>query len=103
MATKNYERQPGGFMLDFKGMNTIMPVDKMPPGKYPYAQNVRAYLREAITGRTVLGGTLFTATPSLPVLSLIRMNDSTVAPFGPSSGYMLLAVGSGRAYAYNLS
>jgi hypothetical protein len=95
MPEKPYSRVPDGTRLHFAGMNLLRPVDQMPPSKYPYAQNVRAYIQEGITGRATQDSTLF-ALPS-GVHSLRRLNDLT--PAGPAGGYILVAGAGTSIYA----
>src|SRR5580765_570001 len=96
MPEKPYERDPNGERLHFAGMNLVRPPDMMPQGKYPFAQNVRAY---------VIGGTVARATQDSSVLtlpapgahSLRRLNDLT--PAGPAGGFILVAGDSTNLYA----
>jgi hypothetical protein len=87
---QEYKRDKGGIPLDFGGVNTTVPPDRLPPNKYPYAQNVRRY----IYGGTMPRARQDTATETLgaAVHSLRRLNDST--PLGPPSGFLLVG-GSG--------
>src|ERR1700687_2070038 len=82
-----YERNKPGTLIDFHGMDTVHPPDAMPPGKYPYAQNVRAYLREGTTSRATEDSSVVQM-DSGPVHSLRRLNDST--PAGPPAGFILV-------------
>lgn len=82
-----YQRDPDGMRLQFRGMNVVLPPDKMPPGKYPYAQNVRAYQRDRVLGRATLDAAVETLPNS--VHSLRRLNDLT--PAGPTAGFILVA------------
>jgi hypothetical protein len=95
MPEKPYQRIPDGTRLHFAGMNLVRPPDQMPANKYPFAQNVRAYMIEGITGRATQDSSLF----SLPsgVHSLRRLNDLT--PAGPAGGYILVAGASNLLYA----
>lgn len=94
---KPYERDPDAQRLGFRGMNLVLPPDKVPVGKYPYAQNVRAYLRDQTVGRATQDSSL----EVLPyaVHSLRRLNDTT--PAGPAGGYILVAGASTFLYASN--
>ncbi len=89
-----YQRERDGMRLQFGGMNIVLPPDKMPPTKYPYAQNIRAYLRERIIGRA----TQDSSVEVLPyaVHSLRRLNDLT--PAGPPAGFILVAGASNILY-----
>lgn len=90
MATpKDYARSKDGLRLQFGGMNTVLPPDQMPPTKFPYGQNIRSYLREAVRSRATEGNALFTPSAGNPVYSLRRLNDST--PNGPAAGYVLVS------------
>lgn len=66
---------PDGFRLQFGGMNTVNPPDQMPPNKYPYAQNVRSYVRQRVGPRAAQDAAVLTVSGS--VHSLRRLNDST--------------------------
>ena len=88
---KDYPRNKGGQRLQIGGMDTVHPPDKMPPNKYPFLQNVRAYLRDRIAGRATQDSSVLSY-PSA-VHSLRRLNDTT--PHGPASGYVLI-VGAGQ-------
>ena len=90
-----FQRNSNGERIDFHGMNLVLPPDMMPPGKYPYAQNVRAYLHGRVTSRTVQGNPV-QSLPSL-VHSIRRLNDST--PAGPPAGYVLIAGAGQNLYA----
>jgi hypothetical protein len=52
MPGQEYQRDKEQVRLDFRGMTTVVPPDLMPPGKFPFAQNVRAYIRGGVIGRT---------------------------------------------------
>lgn len=91
-----YKRNKDGLRIDFRGVNTVRPVDQMPPGKYPFAQNVRRRVQEGTTGRPTEGAALFTF--GSPVQSVRRMNDST--PSGPVSGFVIISA-SGTALNAN--
>src|SRR5690242_7901075 len=93
---QNYQRDPDGMRLQFHGMNIVLPPDKMPAGKFPYAQNIRAYLKDRITSRATEDSSVETL-PSA-VHSLRRLNDST--PAGPAGGFILVA-GAGKALYAN--
>jgi hypothetical protein len=92
---QTYQRDPDGMRLQFRGMNIVLPPDKMPDGKFPFAQNVRAYLRDRVTARATEDSSVCT----LPyaVHSLRRLNDTT--PAGPSQGFILVAGASTNLYA----
>jgi hypothetical protein len=92
---KPYEREPNGLRLAFHGINIVRPPDAMPIGKYPYAQNVRAYLQDITTGRAALDSSAVTL-PYTPH-SIRRLNDST--PAGPAGGYILVEGASSNLYA----
>lgn len=53
MSGQNYQRPKEALRLDFRGVNTVAPLDAIPPGKYPYAQNIRAYFKGGVTGRNL--------------------------------------------------
>lgn len=91
-----YQRDPNGMRLQFRGMNIVLPPDQMPPNKFPYAQNIRAYLQDRIMGRAREDSSLENL--GAPVHSLRRLNDST--PAGPAGGFILVA-GAGKALYAN--
>ena len=91
-----YARNKPGVRIDFHGMNTVFPPDAMPVGKYPYAQNLRAYLREGVTSRATQDSSVVQM-DSGPVHSLRRLNDST--PAGPPSGFILVGGVGTNLYA----
>lgn len=95
MAKQPYQRESNGSRMAFHGMNTVQPPDMLPPGKYPYAQNVRAYLGDRVTGRATQDSSVL----NLPtgVHSVRRLNDST--PAGPLAGFILVAGASTNLYA----
>ena len=82
-----FERNKPGERLDFGGICLVFPVDKLPPAKYPYAQNVRRLLKGAIRGRNLLTGALYTLAAA--VHSIRRLNDST-NPTALPSGYSII-------------
>lgn len=88
MPAKPFERQPESLRLDFKGMNIVRPADTMPPGKYPYALNVRAYQQGAIGPRIPQGAPETTLTGVIHSLQLLI--DNSVSP-----GYSAWVSGSG--------
>lgn len=85
MAQRSFQRgNPDGFRLQFSGMNTVMPPDQMPPNKYPYAQNVRSYVRQRVGPRAAQDAAVMGVSAS--VHSIRRLNDSTLAAGGGGSG-----------------
>ncbi len=98
MSPKDYKREPDGKRLQFRGMNTVNPPDQMPPNKYPYAANVRAYLRDRVTARSPQDSSVLSAVTGA-VHSIRRLNDST--PAGPPQGYVLIRAAGGDLYANN--
>ena len=94
---KPYQRDKDGLRLAFHGMNTVLPVDKVPPTKYAYAQNVRAYLHDRTTGRSTQDSSVQQL--PYPVHSVRRMNDTT--PAGPPQGYILVEGAGDNLYAAN--
>ena len=89
MPAKPFNRQPDALKLDFQGMNVVFPPDSMPPGKFPYAQNVRQYQRDAIGPRVSESASIYTPV-SESVHSLMRLNDNTI-----SAGYGVWVFGYG--------
>lgn len=95
----NYERDKSGAVPDFHGMNLVLPVDKMPAGKYPFAQNVRRYVHGGVTGRARQDSSVLSLGSA--VHSLRRLNDLT--PNGPAGGFILVAGAGGAVYANGAS
>jgi hypothetical protein len=95
MSKQPYQRDPNAVRLDFHGMDTVHPPDMMRPGKFPYAQNVRAYLRDSVTSRATQDSSVLSL--SAPIHSLRRLNDST--PAGPAAGFILVAGAGSNLYA----
>jgi len=77
MSKQPFQRDKDGTRMQFLGMNTVSPPDQLAPGKFPYAANLRAYLRDAVTGRAVQDSS--TVTLPYPVHSIRRLNDATGA------------------------
>jgi hypothetical protein len=82
------ERQKEAQRLNFGGMNIVYPPDTMPPSKYPYALNVRAYQGNAVGPRLPQSAPAVSVTGI--VHSLQRLNDNNVSP-----GYGVWVSGSG--------
>jgi len=61
--------------IQFRGINTVLPPDRMPPNKYPFAQNIRAYLRDRVEGRATQDSSVETL--PFAVHTLRRLNDTT--------------------------
>src|SRR5208337_1092831 len=95
----NYDREKDGQRLDFRGVDTLSPPDRMPPGKYPYAQNVRRYLQQATIGRAMQNAALFPLAAA-SVNSLRRLNDTT--PAGPPSGFIIVSSAGADLYAQGM-
>lgn len=107
ITSQGFMRPAKGLRFDFQGMNLVLPPDALPPGKFPYAQNVRAFLQEQVISRLPQGPALATIPGggggggggSLPdasniVHSLRRLNNT--GPNGPVSGYALIS-GAGQS------
>lgn len=96
MAERPFQRgNPDGFRLQFGGMNTVNPPDQMPPNKYPYAQNVRSYVRQRVGPRAAQDNSVLTLPGS--VHSIRRLNDSTSEAGGGGGG------GGGPSGTFSLS
>ncbi len=95
MPKQPYKRDAGGTRFLFHGMNIVRPPDDMPPGKYPYAQNVRAYRHDAVTSRATQDSSVETLPAA--VHSLRRLNDTT--PAGPPSGFCLVGAAADELFA----
>jgi hypothetical protein len=91
----DYSRDPEGLVLDFHGMDLVNPVDRIPEGKYAYAQNVRRYLGGGTTSRATQDSISYTL-PSA-VHSLRRLNDLT--PAGPVLGFVIIGGASDKIYS----
>lgn len=83
---QRYKRDQNGIRFQMGGINTVLSPDILPPTKYPYAQNVRAYLQGRTTGRATQSDPQITL--GAAVHSLRRLNDTT--PNGPVSGFALI-------------
>src|SRR5208282_2711255 len=92
---KSYERNKPGERIEFHGIDTVHPPDNIPNKKVPYAQNVRAYQRDSVTGRASQDSSV--ATLPTGVHSLRRLNDST--PAGPPAGFILVVGAGTNLYA----
>jgi hypothetical protein len=93
---RDYPREKDGQRLQFRGMNLVNPPDKMPLGKSPFAQNVRAYLRDRVTSRARQDSSVVPIL-SAAVHSIRRLNDST--PDGPPQGFILVSGAGNALYA----
>jgi hypothetical protein len=69
----DYSRAAAGEKFAFNGMDTVHQVDSLPPGKYPLAINVRAYLQDVITPRLPQGNALITTLAGIAVHSLRKL------------------------------
>ena len=92
---KDYPRNKAGERLGMHGMDLVHPPDALAPGKFAYAQNVRAYVGERTSPRSPEGSSVMTLGSS--VHSLRRLNDTT--PAGPPLGYVLIGGAAGILYA----
>jgi hypothetical protein len=92
---QNYQREANGARLAFHGMNTVLPPDQLPPGKYPYAQNIRAYLRDRVAARATQDSSFLSL--SSAVHSIRRLNDTT--PAGPIGGFIIVSGAGSSLYA----
>ncbi len=93
-----FQRDKSGARLDFRGIDILHPIDRIPNGRVPMAINVRRYVAGAVKGRNLLTSALISALPT-PIHTLHRLNDST--PNGPSSGYSLVIGASTFLYVWN--
>lgn len=91
---QDYKREQDGLRFALKGMNTILPPDAQPQGKFPYLQNVRSYRGNQARGRATQSTPLF-ALPA-PVHTLRRMNDLT--PAGPVGGFTIIGGAGGGLF-----
>jgi hypothetical protein len=87
MPQKPYQRgDTDEARMQFHGVNTVLPPDRVPLYKYPFAQNVRAYLNDAIAPRATQDSSVETLPTT--VHTLRRLNDTT--PAGPATGFILI-------------
>src|ERR1700677_95963 len=93
-----YLRDKNGIRLAFKGINTRAPWDEMPPGKYPYAQNVRANLALTAIGRPQQSTPITTATDA-SIQNITNITNPTTVPFLLLKQPGLLGVAIGAGYA----
>ena len=82
----DFQRDKAGSRFAMGGIDLVHPVDALPPNRFPYLQNVRAYLKGAIKGRTVLTDAILTFVAAVQTIK--RLNDTT--PARPVSGYTLI-------------
>src|SRR5208337_4779974 len=92
---QNYQRETNGIRFELGGIDTVHPLDALPPRKYGYLQNVRAYKQLQITGRATESAALVSSLPT-PVHSLRLLNDTT--PDGPVAGYVRVIGAAGAMY-----
>jgi len=60
----DFQRDKTGQRLDFAGIDLVHPVDLLPPGKVPYALNVRRYIKGGIQGRNLLTAPVTVQSPN---------------------------------------
>src|SRR5205807_423766 len=56
----DYDRERDGLVLDFRGIDLVNPVDRIPNGKFAYAQNVRKYIGGGTAARATQDSVAFT-------------------------------------------
>ena len=96
MATpQEYKRETDGTRFQPGGIDTVHPLDSLPPAKYGYLQNVRAYKQLQIIGRSTESTAVVSALPT-PVHSLRLLNDTT--PSGPVAGYVRVIGAAGTMW-----
>lgn len=84
-----YSRQPDGKRFALAGgMNTIAPPDAVPPGQYPYLQNVRSRIAGRITGRPVTGDALYTLSQVPHTISRLNSGDGSYVRVIGAAGLM---------------
>ncbi len=93
--SQNYERDKQGSRFHPGGIDTVNPVDILPPSKYCFLQNVRSYKQNQIVGRATASTPVISGLPT-PVHSLGILNDST--PGGPVSGYVRVVGAAGTMW-----
>lgn len=92
---QNYKRDQNGFRFQPGGMTTVQPLDNLPPGKYAYLQNVRAFQQQQLVARTTTSTAIIGSLPS-PVHTLRVLNDTSAA--GPVGGYVRVIGAAGNVY-----
>ena len=92
---QNYKRDANGVRFVPGGIDTVHPLDALPPKKYGYLQNVRAYKQLQITDRATESAALISGLPT-PVHSARLLNDTT--PDGPVAGYVRVVGAAGTVY-----
>src|ERR1700733_13639179 len=92
---QDFQREANGFRFELGGMNTVLPPDLLPQGKYPFLQNVRGRIKGRIIGRPTQGNPVQGAVGAA-VHSLRRLNDTT--PAGPPAGFVLVVGAAGTMY-----
>jgi hypothetical protein len=92
---QNYGRENNGQRFTPGGIDTVHPHDALPPGKYAYLQNVRAYKQDQIIGRSTSSDPVISGLPT-PIHSMAIINDST--PVGPVGGYVRVIGAAGAMY-----
>lgn len=90
-----FQRDKPGERLDFAGIDIVHPVDRLPPGKVPYAANIRRYLKGGIVGRNLLTDAIITLASALHTIR--RLNDTT--PNGPPAGFIIVNGAGAVLYA----
>jgi hypothetical protein len=91
-------RDKSGERLGLHGIDLVHAIDRLPPGKSPFCQNVRAYLLGGIIGRNLLTAALYTLAAA--VHTLRRLNDGT-NPSALPSGYSIINGASTVLSAWN--
>ncbi len=92
---QNYKRDANGIRFEPGGIDTVHPLDALPPAKYGYLQNVRAYKQLQITDRATESAALISSLPT-PIHSERLLNDTT--PNGPVAGYVRVVGAAGTVY-----
>src|SRR6185503_13212549 len=78
------------FKLTLRGINLVDPVDQMPPGDYPYCNNIRSLAQDGVESRPGQDPVFTSAMPDLAVHSIRSLTDIT----SPAPLYELL-IGAG--------
>src|ERR1035437_8772863 len=79
------------------GMNISAAPDALAPGQYPFLQNTRRNQQGRISSRPPLSNNLNGSLLPGPVVSLLRLNDTTNLTALPS-GYVLIEGADGNLY-----
>jgi hypothetical protein len=81
--------------MEFRGIDATSPINRIASGFTAVSVNVRAYLRNGMTLRTILTDAILTVSSAIQTVA--RLNDST--PAGPVSGYTYILAAGGSLFS----